>query len=81
MNELSTCKGKYAPDEPIRILLRQEVNADRAEWHVTHLEKEILSGSIPVTEAEQALILPALNTGGYGIEIHLYHEDTFLTKL
>ena len=81
MNELSTCKGKYAPDEPIRILLRQEVNADRAEWHVTHLEKEILSGSIPVTEAEQALILPALNTGGYGIEIHLYHEDTFLTIL
>ena len=81
MKELSTCQGRYAPNALIRILLRQDAKADRAEWHVTHLEKEILSGSVLVKEAEQELILPALEAGGYGIEVHLYFQDTFLTKL
>ena len=31
MNELSTCQGRYAANEPIRLLLQQDVNADRAD--------------------------------------------------
>ena len=81
MNELSTCQGRYAANEPIRLLLQQDVNADRADWHITHLEKEIFSGSLPIKQTEQELVLPSLKEGGYGVEIDLYQKGTFLIKL
>ena len=81
MNELSTCQGRYTENEPIRLLLQQDVNADRADWRITHLEKEIFSGSLPIIQTEQELVLPSLKEGGYGVEIDLYQKDTFLIKL
>ena len=81
MNELSTCQGRYTENEPIRLLLQQDVNADRADWRITHLEKEIFSGSLPIKQTEQELVLPSLKEGGYGVEIDLYQKDTFLIKL
>ena len=81
MNELSTCQGKYAENEPIRLFLCQDVGADRAEWRITCLEKEILSGSIPVIQPEQEVVLPPIKEGGYGAEVTLYHGEIFLMKL
>ena len=81
MNELSTCQGRYAESEPIRLLLQQDVKADRADWRITHLEKEIFSGSLPIIQTEQELTLPSLEEGGYGVEIDLYQKDAFLIKL
>ena len=81
MNDLSTCQGRYVENEPIKLLLKQNVGADQAYWHITHLEKEIFSGSLPITQSEQELVLPSLEEGGYGVEVVLYRKDEFLTKL
>ena len=81
MNELSACKGRYTENEPVRLFLRQDVHADRADWRITHLEKEIFSGTVPVIRTEQKLILPALEEGGYGVEVDLYRNGAFLFKL
>ena len=81
MNQLSTCQGRYAENEPVKLLLSQNIHADHADWRMTHLEKEILSGSLPVMHTKQELILPSLKEGGYGVEIALYRKGAFLTKL
>ncbi len=80
MNALSTCQGRYEEGEHIRLLLQQSVNADRADWCVTHLEKEVFSGSIPVVQCRQELTLPSLPAGGYGIEVKLYQKGRFQIK-
>ena len=81
MNELSACKGRYPENEPVRLFLRQEIGADRADWRIMRLEKEIMTWSVPVEQQEQYLKLPPLAEGGYGIEVSLYLKETFLTKL
>jgi len=81
MNELSTGEGRYEADKPLKLLLQQEVHADRAEWRITHLEKTILAGKLPVKEPQQELVLPSLAAGGYGVEVKLYQKDKLLINL
>ena len=81
MNELSACQGRYEENEPVRLLLRQNVNADRADWCISHLERDVIAGSLPVSKPEQELVLPSLKAGGYGVEIKLYQKDRLLIKL
>ena len=81
MNELSTCQGRYAENEPIRLNLLQDAGADRADWRITRLENEIMTGSVPLSQKTQSLLLPPLEQGGYGIEVSLYRKETFLAKL
>ena len=81
MNDLSTCQGKYTEKEPIRLLLQHDTIADRADWRIFHLEKETVSGSIPVIAAELELLLPPLEPGGYGVEVGLYREKSLLMQL
>ena len=72
MNELSTLQGRYSENEPIRLLLQHDTPADRAEWHILHLEKELMTGNFPVVSDEQELSLPPLKPGSYGIDLILY---------
>ena len=81
MNDLSAFKGRYAENEPVRLLLQQNIKADRADWCITCLEKAILSGSLPVVQPVQELVLPSLRKGGYGVEVKLYRQDKLLTGL
>ena len=81
MNELSTCQGRYEENEPVSLLLQQEANADRADWRITHLEKAIRSGTLPVCGPEQEMLLPPLKAGGYGVEVQLYRHGRPLTEL
>ena len=81
MNELSTGEGRYEADKPLKLLLQQEVHADLAEWRITHLEKTILAGKLPVKEPQQELVLPSLAAGGYGVEVKLYQKDKLLINL
>ena len=81
MNELSACQGRYAENKPIRLFLKQDFNADRADWYISHLEKEVSSGSLPVIRPEEELILPPLAEGGYGVEVTLYRKGNPVTRL
>lgn len=81
MNELFTCQGKYLENEPIQLTLKQDTAADRAEWHVWHLEKEIMAGSVPTVQRETALLLPPLKEGGYGVEVRLFRQENLLLQL
>ncbi len=81
MNEVFTCMGSYAEGGPILLRIRQDGGADSAQWSVLRLEKELLSGWISVSQAEQDLVLPPLAKGGYGVRVRLFRKETLLASL
>ena len=81
MNELSTFKGRYEPDEPIKLHLIHRTDADHFVWKIFHLERKLRQGTEPILSSDFCFFLPPMREGGYGVEITLCKENQPLMQL